>query len=201
MFVLNEHDANIIGGGDFGHYREQSKVVHRGIDLAKKTFSPGTVLAPVDGTVVAARRNPAFHPWVVVVRPDSQPIPGRVIYHIFGHLSKNVLVKEGDRVLRGQPLGQYAGRDEIRSDAKKYRDANPEMSPHVHWEIASVEPSQPWGVLPRIQYDPATWWAKNEYVTKRALPRAELLQPHWMAAGAAVAVLGGLLAGMAGMLV
>lgn len=193
MFILEEPDAKIIPGGDYGTYRPRQGVWHWAIDLARANYEPALVRSPVSGTVIFAGSSTSYHPAVVVVRSDVTLPNGMAIYHIFGHMSKNNLPRTGSRVERGAPIGSYASALEIESDKNpNLTETQRKMAPHVHWEIAVGDPQKnPLEVVPknRTRVDPATWWATGKLARQR-VEKIEIRQgipPYWAAGSLATA--------------
>jgi murein DD-endopeptidase MepM/ murein hydrolase activator NlpD len=85
-------------------------LLHNGVDTAEELGTP--VLAAADGTVVVARADETelfgwrcdWYGQLVVIELDEQ-WQGQPVYTLYGHVL-NIIVQEGERVTRGQPLAE-----------------------------------------------------------------------------------------------
>jgi len=121
---------------------------HRGVDLAAPLGT--SILAAIDGTVVAAGPASGFGNWIVV---DSQH--DGLMSTVYGHMfASGVLVHTGDVVHAGQQIGAVGAAGEA-------------TGPHLHFEVwpggrlhggTAIDP-MPWlasaGASPAGQVEPA----------------------------------------------
>ncbi|WP_406279521.1 peptidoglycan DD-metalloendopeptidase family protein [Nocardia sp. NBC_00881] len=91
---------------------------HKGVDLAAADGTP--IYSVSDGRVVAAGSASGFGNWIVI---DSVDTNGRSYSAVYGHMwSSGVLVRVGDTVTAGQPIGAVGS-------------AGESSGPHLHFEI------------------------------------------------------------------
>ncbi|MGO4612894.1 peptidoglycan DD-metalloendopeptidase family protein [Nocardia sp. 2YAB30] len=91
---------------------------HKGVDLAAADGTP--IYSVSDGRVVAAGPASGFGNWIVI---DSVDTNGRSYSAVYGHMwNSGVLVRVGDTVTAGQPIGAVGS-------------AGESSGPHLHFEI------------------------------------------------------------------
>ena len=144
-----EWNRNIWSAGHFYSGREPSRWmydprycnrIHAGVDWAARWGSPA--VAPADGTVTFAGWMNSGIGHACITRHDAVLIdqPGPffertvTVYHRAGHMAPDsrlgrsrMLVKVGDRVARGQPLGQVG-------------NSGASAGPHVHGSLTVGKP-------------------------------------------------------------
>lgn len=128
-FVQPIHPRDLTRIGSFYGYRIHPilrvRQMHNGIDLTAPTGTP--IYAPGDGIVVRVERNRGRRGYgnLIVIDHEVNGITTR-----YAHLS-TMIVKEGERVTRGQKIGTVG-------------NTGLSTSPHLHYEIrvngASVNP-------------------------------------------------------------
>jgi murein DD-endopeptidase MepM/ murein hydrolase activator NlpD len=118
------------------YYGDTFKSYHTGADLNNNkptwdTDKDAPVYSPADGTVTFSAVLGASWGHVVVIRHDPLS-DGTVVWSRMAHLN-NPIVQEGDRVERGQQIGQVG-------------DAFGKVAYHLHYDIAKTDvlESQPW---------------------------------------------------------
>ena len=103
--------------GRFGSqrvYRGQPGSYHTGLDIAG---GPGTTyVAPADGTVVLAASEPFTLEGYLLIVDHGQGLSSAFLH------SSELLVREGDSVRQGQPIGRIGATGRA-------------TGPHLHWGL------------------------------------------------------------------
>lgn len=103
--------------GRFGSqriYRGEPGAYHSGLDIAGGAGA--TYVAPADGTVVLAARQPFSLEGYLLIIDHGQGFNSAFLH------SSALLVKQGDRVVQGQPLGRIGATGRA-------------TGPHLHWSL------------------------------------------------------------------
>ncbi|MBN1121772.1 MAG: peptidoglycan DD-metalloendopeptidase family protein [Anaerolineae bacterium] len=118
------------------YYGDTIKSYHTGADLNNNkpvwdTDANAPVYSPADGTVTFSAVLAGTWGHVIVIRYDPLP-DGTVVWSRMAHVN-NPLVREGDRVERGQQIGSVG-------------DAFGQLAYHLHYDIAKTDilEQQPW---------------------------------------------------------
>ena len=104
------------GGGGGGSFEKPSSVVYEtrggqpGVDLF---FESKKFPAVLGGVVKDVSREPGYGNYVVVESID--PLSGRKVDVLYGHLADGVKLRPGQRVSPGQMIGQQGGTGNVRS--------------------------------------------------------------------------------------
>jgi murein DD-endopeptidase MepM/ murein hydrolase activator NlpD len=122
-----------------GVSRLKPRTGHEGIDIASVPGTP--VLAVADGIVVSSYFEPFYGNRVVVNHGRRKD--GKFIKSYYLHLKKR-LVREGERIYRGQQIGELGNTGILAS------------YPHLHFEIRIAEAPD---ALHSVPLNPHLFWA------------------------------------------
>jgi murein DD-endopeptidase MepM/ murein hydrolase activator NlpD len=126
---------------------------HPALDYALPCGSP--LGAPFAGRVLAAIPSPVsygFHLWI---QSAEQPNLGALIAHM---QAGSFLVRAGDQVERGQPIGRSGNTGHVAGGGRNYlRGGPPGVGCHVHYGIRRSATATPAGMIGGTWVEPSAW--------------------------------------------